>query len=56
MGKATAVLPFEEQIPGEKYNPGERIRGYLYKVEETPKGIGRHQQGNSEGEGSSGRP
>lgn len=39
MGKATAVLPFEEQIPGEKYTPGERIRGYLYKVEETPKGI-----------------
>ena len=39
MGKATAILPFEEQIPGEKYQPGERIRGYLYKVEETPKGI-----------------
>ena len=39
MGRATAVLPYEEQIPGEKYKPGERIRGYLYKVEETPKGI-----------------
>ncbi|MFH0755645.1 MAG: transcription termination factor NusA [bacterium] len=39
MGRATAVLPFEEQIPGEKYKPGERIRGYLYKVEETAKGI-----------------
>lgn len=39
MGRATAVLPFEEQIPGEKYKPGERIRGYLYKVEETPRGI-----------------
>ncbi|MDD4803786.1 MAG: transcription termination factor NusA [Candidatus Pacebacteria bacterium] len=39
MGKATAILPFEEQIPGEKFQPGERIRGYLYKVEETPKGI-----------------
>lgn len=39
MGRATAILPFEEQIPGEKYKPGERIRGYLYKVEETPKGI-----------------
>ena len=39
MGRATAILPFEEQIPGEKYQPGERIRGYLYRVEETPKGI-----------------
>jgi N utilization substance protein A len=39
MGRATAILPFEEQIPGEKYTPGERIRGYLYRVEETPKGI-----------------
>lgn len=39
MGRATAILPFEEQIPGEKFKPGERIRGYLYKVEETPKGI-----------------
>jgi transcription termination/antitermination protein NusA len=39
MGKATAILPFEEQIPGEKFQPGERIRGYLYKVEETPKGV-----------------
>ncbi len=39
MGKATAILPFEEQIPGEKFQPGERIRGFLYKVEETPKGI-----------------
>ena len=39
MGRATAILPFEEQIPGEKYKPGERIRGYLYRVEETPRGI-----------------
>jgi N utilization substance protein A len=39
MGRATAILPYEEQLPGEKYQPGERIRGYLYKVEETPKGI-----------------
>ncbi len=39
MGRATAILPFEEQIPGEKFKPGERIRGYLYRVEETPKGI-----------------
>ncbi len=39
MGRATAVLPYEEQIPGERYRQGERIRAYLYKVEETPRGI-----------------
>ncbi len=39
MGRATAILPFEEQIPGEKFQPGERISGYLYRVEETPRGI-----------------
>ena len=39
MGRATAILPYEEQIPGEKYKQGERVRAYLYKVEETPKGI-----------------
>lgn len=39
MGRATAILPYEEQIPGEKYSQGERVRAYLYRVEETPKGI-----------------
>ncbi len=39
MGRATAILPYEEQIPTEKYKQGERIRAYLYRVEETPKGI-----------------
>ncbi len=39
MGRATAILPYEEQIPGEKYKQGERVRAYLYRVEETPKGI-----------------
>jgi len=39
MGRATAILPFEEQLPGEKFKPGERIKGYLYRVEETPKGV-----------------
>ncbi len=37
--RATGVLPFEEQIPGERYNRGERIKAYLYRVEETPRGI-----------------
>jgi transcription termination/antitermination protein NusA len=39
MGRATGIIPFEEQIPGERFRPGERIRGYLYKVEESPRGV-----------------
>ncbi len=39
MGRATAILPYEEQIPGERYNPGERVRAFLFKVDESPKGI-----------------
>lgn len=39
MGRATAMLPYEEQIPGERYRQGERIRAYLFRVEETPRGI-----------------
>ncbi len=37
--RATGVLPFEEQIPGENYRRGDRIKAYLYHVEETPRGI-----------------
>ncbi len=39
LGKTTGVLPYDEQSPGERYRQGERIRGYLYSVEETPRGI-----------------
>ena len=39
MGRTTAVLPYEEQIPGERYKQGERIRAYLMRVEDTPRGI-----------------
>ena len=39
LGKATGILPYDEQIPGERYRQGERIRAYLYSVEEGPKGI-----------------
>ncbi len=39
MGRATAILPYEEQMPGERYRQGERIRAYLYNVEESPRGI-----------------
>lgn len=39
LGKTTGILPYDEQIPGERYKQGERIRAYLYSVEETPRGI-----------------
>jgi N utilization substance protein A len=39
MGRTNGLLPYEEQIPGERYKQGERIRAYLYRVEETPKGV-----------------
>ncbi len=39
MGRASAILPFEEQIPGEHYRQGERIRAFLSRVEESAKGI-----------------
>ena len=39
MGRAVGMIGYEEQIPSERYKQGERIRAYLYAVEETPKGI-----------------
>ena len=37
--RATGIILPEEQIPGEFYKRGERIRAYLYSVEETPRGV-----------------
>jgi len=39
MGRAIGVIPYEEQIPSEHWKTGDRIRAYLYAVEESPKGI-----------------
>jgi N utilization substance protein A len=39
MGRAVGIIGYEDQIPSERYKQGERIRAYLYAVEETPKGI-----------------
>ena len=39
MGRATGLLPYEEQIPGERFAQGERVRAYLYRVEESGKGV-----------------
>lgn len=37
--RATGIMTPEEQIPGEFYRRGDRIRAYLYNVEETPRGV-----------------
>lgn len=39
MGKAVGVIPFEEQIKGERFQQGERVRAYLMQVEETGRGV-----------------
>ncbi len=39
MGRAVGFLGYDEQIPGERFQQGERIRAYLYKVEESPRGV-----------------
>ncbi len=39
MGRAVGVLPFEEQIRSEHYKQGERVRAYLFRVEESPRGV-----------------
>jgi N utilization substance protein A len=38
LGKAEAVMPAKEQVPGEEYQPGERIRCLLLNIESTPRG------------------
>jgi len=38
IGKTLGMLPREEQVPGEFYRPGQRLKIYVLKVEETPKG------------------
>ncbi|MEK7080524.1 MAG: transcription termination factor NusA, partial [Patescibacteria group bacterium] len=38
IGKTLGVLNREEQIPGEFYRPGQRLKFYMLKVEDTPKG------------------
>lgn len=35
IGKTDAILPFREQIPGEYYKPGNRLRVFVLNVKET---------------------
>ena len=39
LGRVTGVMPYDEQIPGERFRPGERVRAILVTVDETPRGI-----------------
>ena len=39
LGRATGIMPYHEQIPGERYRPGERVRAYLFSVEEGQRGV-----------------
>lgn len=38
IGKTLGILPREEQVPGEFYRPGQRLKVFVLKIEETPKG------------------
>ena len=38
LGKILGILPREEQVPGEFYRPGQRLKTFLLSVEETPRG------------------
>lgn len=38
IGKTLGMLPREEQVPGEFYRPGQRLKVFVLKVEESSKG------------------
>ncbi len=38
LGKAEAIMPAREQIPNERYRPGQRIKVYLLEVNKDPRG------------------
>lgn len=38
IGKTSGILPKEEQVPGEFYRPGQRLKVFVLKIEETSKG------------------
>ncbi|MFP5504473.1 MAG: transcription termination factor NusA [Candidatus Sericytochromatia bacterium] len=39
MGKLEALLPGSEQIPGERFRVGDRIKVYILEVRESPRGV-----------------
>lgn len=38
LGRASAFLPYEQQLPRERYRPGDRIRAYIFEVRDAPRG------------------
>ncbi len=38
IGKTLGIMPREEQVPGEFYRPGQRLKFFVLSVEENPKG------------------
>ena len=39
LSRAVAILPYEEQIPNERYRQGERVRALLLSVEDSLRGV-----------------
>ena len=39
LGRTTVILPYEEQIPQERYRPGDRIKAYLFALDEGMRGL-----------------
>jgi N utilization substance protein A len=38
LGRSTGILPYDEQIPGERYRQGERVRALLFRVDDSARG------------------
>ena len=39
LGKAEAVMPAREQVPTERYRPGQRVKVYLLEVNKDPNAV-----------------
>ena len=39
LGRTTAIMPFEEQLPNETFRPGERIKAFLFGFEDSGRGL-----------------
>jgi N utilization substance protein A len=39
LGRAVGMIPYEEQIPGDRFNRGDRIKAYLFAVDESVRGV-----------------
>lgn len=39
LGRVTGILPYDEQIPQERFTPGEKIKVYLFSLDEGLKGL-----------------